>query len=39
MEAAEYLISKEVAALAVDTLSPDPPHVRHFARRNLIGVS
>ena len=25
MEAAEYLISKKVAALGVDTLSPDPP--------------
>jgi len=25
MEAAEYLISKEAAALGVDTLSPDPP--------------
>jgi kynurenine formamidase len=25
MEAAEYLISKNVAALGVDTLSPDPP--------------
>jgi kynurenine formamidase len=25
MEAAEYLISKSVAALGVDTLSPDPP--------------
>jgi len=25
MEAAEYLVSKQVAALGVDTLSPDPP--------------
>ncbi len=25
MEAAEYLISKQVAAIGVDTLSPDPP--------------
>ena len=25
MEAAEYLISKSVAAMGVDTLSPDPP--------------
>lgn len=27
MDAAEYLISKSVAALGVDTLSPDPPEV------------
>ena len=25
MDAAKYLISKEAAALGVDTLSPDPP--------------